>query len=58
MELLVAAPTQMCGQGRPRVLYDITCVLRTLGISIFKVTKIRCIPRDVYMYMFLCVYYI
>ncbi|MCO5558117.1 hypothetical protein L7F22_011694 [Adiantum nelumboides] len=36
IELLVAASIGICGQGRPRVLYDITRVLRTLGICIFK----------------------
>jgi hypothetical protein len=39
-ELLVAAPIQMCGLARPRVLYDTAFVLNTLGISIFKVIKI------------------
>ncbi|KAI5078573.1 hypothetical protein GOP47_0006244 [Adiantum capillus-veneris] len=36
IELLVAASIGICGQGRPRVLHDITRVLKTLGICIFK----------------------
>lgn len=35
-ELLVVTSIGMCGRGRPRVLYDITCVLKMLGICIFK----------------------
>lgn len=35
-ELLVAVPVKISGQSRPRVLYDTTCVLKSLGICIFK----------------------
>ncbi|KAF5729581.1 hypothetical protein HS088_TW21G01748 [Tripterygium wilfordii] len=34
-ELLVANPVELCGKGRPRVFYDITLVLKALGIRIF-----------------------
>ncbi|KAH7373212.1 hypothetical protein KP509_17G044700 [Ceratopteris richardii] len=36
IELIVAASIGVCGQGRPRALHDITCVLKALGICIFK----------------------
>lgn len=35
-ELLVAVSIGICGQSRPQVLYDTTCVLKSLGICIFK----------------------
>ncbi|KAF2296030.1 hypothetical protein GH714_035757 [Hevea brasiliensis] len=34
-ELLVANPVELCGKGRPRVFYDVTLALKTLGICIF-----------------------
>ncbi|KAM7527809.1 hypothetical protein LguiB_031219 [Lonicera macranthoides] len=34
-ELLVANPVELCGTGRPRVFYDVTLALKTLGIYIF-----------------------
>lgn len=39
-ELLVANPVELSGKGRPRVFYDITLALKTLGICIFSVRKI------------------
>ncbi|KAJ7975835.1 ACT domain-containing protein [Quillaja saponaria] len=34
-ELLVANPVEVSGKGRPRVFYDVTFALKTLGICIF-----------------------
>ncbi|KAF3649980.1 ACT domain-containing protein ACR9 [Capsicum annuum] len=34
-ELLVANPIELSGNGRPRVFYDVTLALKTLGICIF-----------------------
>ncbi|XP_059666225.1 ACT domain-containing protein ACR9 [Cornus florida] len=34
-ELLVANPVELCGQGRPRVFYDVTSALKMLGICVF-----------------------
>ncbi|KAI7749782.1 hypothetical protein M8C21_012140 [Ambrosia artemisiifolia] len=34
-ELLVANPVELSGRGRPRVVYDVTFALKTLGICIF-----------------------
>ncbi|EYU36259.1 hypothetical protein ABFS82_14G250800 [Erythranthe guttata] len=34
-ELLVANPTELSGRGRPRVFYDVTFALKSLGICIF-----------------------
>lgn len=36
-ELLVANPVEFCGEGRPRVFYDVTLALKLLGICIFLV---------------------
>lgn len=36
-ELVVATPIELCGRGRPRVLYDVTLALKMLDICIFKV---------------------
>ena len=36
-ELLVANPVELSGKGRPRVFYDVTFALKTLGICIFSV---------------------
>ncbi|KAG0453101.1 hypothetical protein HPP92_025765 [Vanilla planifolia] len=35
LELLVANPVELCGKGRPLVLYDITLALKMLQIRIF-----------------------
>ncbi|XAR66307.1 [Protein-PII] uridylyltransferase [Bertholletia excelsa] len=35
VELLVANPVELSGKGRPRVFYDVTLVLKTLGICVF-----------------------
>lgn len=37
-ELLVANPVELSGKGRPRVFYDVTLALKTLGICIFSVS--------------------
>lgn len=37
-ELLVANPVELSGKGRPRVFYDVTYILKRLGICIFSVT--------------------
>ncbi|MCI76933.1 ACT domain-containing family protein, partial [Trifolium medium] len=34
-ELLVANPVELSGNGRPRVFYDVSFALKTLGICIF-----------------------
>ncbi|KAK7402178.1 hypothetical protein VNO78_14232 [Psophocarpus tetragonolobus] len=34
-ELLVANPVELSGKGRPRVFYDVTFALKTLGICVF-----------------------
>ncbi|XP_041990881.1 ACT domain-containing protein ACR9-like [Salvia splendens] len=34
-ELLVANPTELSGRGRPRVFYDVTSALKSLGICVF-----------------------
>ncbi|KAJ4903917.1 ACT domain-containing protein ACR9 [Raphanus sativus] len=34
-ELLVANPVELSGKGRPRVFYDVTLALKSLGICIF-----------------------
>lgn len=36
-ELLVANPVELSGKGRPRVFYDVTFALKTLGICVFTV---------------------
>ena len=38
-ELLVANPVELSGKGRPRVFYDVTHALKTLGICIFLVRQ-------------------
>ena len=40
-ELLVANPVELSGKGRPRVFYDVTLALKTLGICIFSVRKTK-----------------
>lgn len=39
-ELLVANPTELSGRGRPRVFYDVTSALKSLGICVFLVSAI------------------
>ena len=39
-ELLVANPVELSGKGRPRVFYDVTFALKTLGICIFSVSSL------------------
>lgn len=39
-ELLVANPVEVSGKGRPRVVYDVTFALKTLGICIFSVSPL------------------
>lgn len=39
-ELLVANPVELSGKGRPRVFYDVTVALKTLGICIFLVRRV------------------
>lgn len=39
-ELLVANPVELSGKGRPRVFYDVTYTLKTLGICIFSVRNL------------------
>jgi hypothetical protein len=46
-ELHVATPIEICGRGRPRVLYDVTLALKQLDICIFKVSKFNLIPLSV-----------
>lgn len=38
-ELLVANPVELSGKGRPRVFFDVTIALKTLGICIFSVSN-------------------
>lgn len=40
-ELLVANPVELSGMGRPRVFYDVTFALKTLGICVFSVRKFQ-----------------
>ncbi|KAK4579105.1 hypothetical protein RGQ29_028968 [Quercus rubra] len=40
-ELLVANPVELSGKGRPRVFYDVTFALKTLGICIFSAEIVR-----------------
>lgn len=46
-ELLVANPVELCGKGRPRVFYDVTLSLKTLGICVFSVSKYELAKRIV-----------
>lgn len=38
-ELVVANPVELSGKGRPRVFYDATLALKTLGICVFSVSS-------------------
>ncbi|GLJ52316.1 hypothetical protein SUGI_1112780 [Cryptomeria japonica] len=56
-ELLVASRVEICGRCRPRVLYDVTLVLKTLDISIFTADLVRYAMGDLQweVYRFLLV---
>ncbi|XP_038692169.1 ACT domain-containing protein ACR9-like isoform X2 [Tripterygium wilfordii] len=54
-ELLVANPVELSGKGRPRVFYDITLALKTLGICIFsaEIGRYSTTDREWEVYRFL-----
>ncbi|EPS62989.1 hypothetical protein M569_11799 [Genlisea aurea] len=54
-ELFVANPVELCGRGRPRVFYDVTFALKTLGICIFlaEITRHTAAEREWEVYRFL-----
>ncbi|XP_045805329.1 ACT domain-containing protein ACR9-like [Trifolium pratense] len=54
-ELLVANPVELSGNGRPRVFYDVTFALKTLGICIFsaEVGRYSASDREWEVYRFL-----
>ncbi|GAU27222.1 hypothetical protein TSUD_108130 [Trifolium subterraneum] len=54
-ELLVANPVELSGNGRPRVFYDVTFALKTLGICIFsaEVGRYSALDREWEVYRFL-----
>ncbi|KAJ8750457.1 hypothetical protein K2173_015596 [Erythroxylum novogranatense] len=54
-ELLVANPVELSGKGRPRVFYDITFALKTLGICIFsaEIGRYSTVDREWEVYRFL-----
>ncbi|PWA76178.1 ACT domain-containing protein [Artemisia annua] len=56
-ELLVANPVELSGKGRPRVVYDVTFALKTLGICIFSAEIVRhsTLDREWEVYRFLLV---
>ncbi|XP_050212006.1 ACT domain-containing protein ACR9 [Mercurialis annua] len=45
-ELLLANPVELSGKGRPRVFYDVTLALKTLGICIFSAEIARHATQD------------
>ncbi|KAB1216305.1 Bifunctional uridylyltransferase/uridylyl-removing enzyme [Morella rubra] len=45
-ELLVANPVELSGKGRPRVFYDVTLALKSLGICIFSAEIGRHLTSD------------
>eukprot|EP00271_Cylindrocystis_brebissonii_P006593 TRINITY_DN19366_c0_g1_i1.p1 TRINITY_DN19366_c0_g1~~TRINITY_DN19366_c0_g1_i1.p1 ORF type:complete len:436 (+),score=107.14 TRINITY_DN19366_c0_g1_i1:379-1686(+) len=45
-ELLIACPVEECGRGRPRVLFDVTSVLRHMEVHVFKADISRHRVRD------------
>ncbi|XP_017186325.2 ACT domain-containing protein ACR9-like isoform X2 [Malus domestica] len=53
-ELLVANPVELSGKGRPRVFYDVTTALKTLGICIFSVRKLRNKLKVIQNYQIFC----
>ncbi|KAJ1376589.1 ACT domain [Sesbania bispinosa] len=54
-ELLVANPVELSGKGRPRVFYDVTYALKTLGICVFsaEVGRYSASEREWEVYRFL-----
>lgn len=53
-ELLVANPVELSGMGRPRVFYDVTFALKTLGICVFSVRKFqKCDSKSLRSFFFL-----
>ncbi|CAI9108052.1 OLC1v1007567C2 [Oldenlandia corymbosa var. corymbosa] len=54
-ELLVANPVELSGKGRPRVFYDVTYALKTLGICIFsaEIGRHSTVDREWEVYRFL-----
>ncbi|XP_068338733.1 ACT domain-containing protein ACR9-like [Pyrus communis] len=54
-ELLVANPVELSGKGRPRVFYDVTIALKTLGICIFsaEIGRVAASDREWEVYTFL-----
>ncbi|KAK7272080.1 hypothetical protein RJT34_28466 [Clitoria ternatea] len=54
-ELLVVNPVELCGKGRPRVFYDVTFALKTLGICVFsaEVGRHSASEREWELYRFL-----
>lgn len=54
-ELLIACPMEGCGRGRPRVLYDVTFVLRQLELHVFKadISRHRVCDRQWEVYRFI-----
>ncbi|KAG2285258.1 hypothetical protein Bca52824_044862 [Brassica carinata] len=44
-ELLVANPVELSGKGRPRVFYDVTLALKSLGICIFSVSRYSSVSK-------------
>eukprot|EP00850_Spirogloea_muscicola_P003045 SM000012S25307 [mRNA] locus=s12:212640:213779:- [translate_table: standard] len=45
-ELIVATPVEKCGRGRPRVLFDVSYVLRMLEFQVFKADITRHTVKD------------
>ncbi|KAF5794846.1 putative [Protein-PII] uridylyltransferase [Helianthus annuus] len=56
-ELFVANPVELSGRGRPRVVYDVTFALKTLGICIFsaEIGRHSTLDREWEVYRFLLV---
>ncbi|KAI3461527.1 hypothetical protein Pfo_018190 [Paulownia fortunei] len=54
-ELLVANPAELSGRGRPRVFYDVTFALKSLGICIFlaEIARHSAADREWEVYRFL-----
>lgn len=54
-QLLVANPVELSGKGRPRVFYDVTLALKTLGICVFsaEIGRHSTSHRQWEVYMFL-----
>ncbi|GMJ15462.1 ACT domain repeats 9 [Hibiscus trionum] len=54
-ELLVANPVELSGKGRPRVFYDVTLALKSLGICVFsaEIGRYSSLEREWEVYRFL-----